>query len=134
MKFEDPALLLESGWIRPEDVLWLALKYQIRQFKISGRAKGVAWLPEVANAYVRGSYSGNLMRLLATTPPGVSEPWEDIFIDNTSLQDFLPNLPFGDVIKRRCYCQKQAHRLQEEGMMSLAKTIPRDRIDFLCAC
>ena len=134
MKYGDPALLLESGWIRPEDVLWLSSNYQIRQFKISGRAKGAAWLPEVANAYVRGAYSGNLMRLLATTPPDAREPWADIFIDNGSLQDFLPNLPSGASGKRRSYCQEWARYLQEEGMMSMAETIPKVTRDHLCAC
>ena len=134
MKYGDPALLLESGWIRPEDVLWLSSNYQIRQFKISGRAKGAAWLPEVANAYVRGSYSGNLMRLLATTPPDVSEPWADIFVDNSSLQGFLPNLPYGAAEKRRSYCREWAQHLQEAGMMSMAETIPRVKRDHLYVC
>lgn len=121
LKYDDPSLLLQSGWIRPEDVPWIASHFGVTHFKISGRAKTPDWLATVITAYAQGSYSGNLMQLLATTPPWTSKPYEEVFVENKALDGFLREFPDGTILERQHYCKKWAELLMKEGNMSLKK-------------
>ncbi|MCG7934253.1 MAG: hypothetical protein JAY68_06360 [Candidatus Thiodiazotropha taylori] len=118
LKYDSPALWLESGWIRPEDISLFQSRFGIRYFKISGRAKPVSWLEETVSAYVQGTYSGNLVRLLATTPPWTTEPWNEMFVDNGSLQGFLDKLPI-NMEERHRYCEDWVKMLQRVGKLSV---------------
>jgi collagenase-like PrtC family protease len=116
-KRTNPSLILESSWIRPEDTRWLSSRFGITKFKISGRAKAPDWLTETAKAYLRGSYNGNLLRLLATTPPWTKEPWEEIAISNQHLDQFLVHFPQGSAKGRRDYCEFWTRNLIGKGAL-----------------
>jgi len=76
----DIAEYIKSPWIRPED-----LKYYdcVDRFKIVGREKSVEFVFRCLDAYVKGSWSGNLLDIIPTM---IKLP---IYIDNTKLNGFL---------------------------------------------
>jgi collagenase-like PrtC family protease len=119
VKYGDPAAFLECVWIRPEDIEWLVTEFGIVDFKISGREKPQNWLPEVVTAYLRGSYRGNLIRMLAITPPWVIEPCDELYVDNLRLDGFFANLPRNSRSERRAYCERWAQQLIASGAMSI---------------
>ncbi len=63
IRLRDPAQLIKSAWIRPEDMS----EYEsigINSFKLSGRTKAVNWIINCMLVYSRRSYDGNLLELL----------------------------------------------------------------------
>jgi collagenase-like PrtC family protease len=69
-KLGDPAQLIRSRWIRPEDLArYEALGYE--DFKISGRRMSTAWLTRATAAYAQRRFDGNLMDILNGVTPGV---------------------------------------------------------------
>lgn len=121
VKYTNPAEILASGWIRPEDVSWFASRFGIRHYKISGRAKPKAWLPEVVQAYMNGFYSGNLIRLFAITPPWSTRPWEELYLSNQQLQGFLQSLPAESDKHRYEYYSAWVNRLMNSGQLAVRR-------------
>ena len=108
-----PRELLKANVIRPEDMR-VYERMGIGLFKITGRSKPAAWLPEVAKAYLKRSYNGNLMRLVGIDPSLMAEEW--IFIDNKSLEGFLADFPqTGQEEDENDYCDKWIIRLYNDG-------------------
>ena len=62
---EHPDLILESPFIRPEDLYFY--KDYIDYFKISGRGLPIGALMNIINAYLEEHYGGNLLEILDTT-------------------------------------------------------------------
>ena len=63
IRVRDPAQIIRSPWIRPEDLQ----EYEtlgIDDFKISGRANALNWIIACMLAYGRRSFEGNLLDLL----------------------------------------------------------------------
>ena len=63
IRVRDPAQIIRSPWIRPEDLN----EYEaigIHNFKISGRANAVNWIINCMKAYARRSFEGNLLELI----------------------------------------------------------------------
>lgn len=63
IRVRDPAQIIRSPWIRPEDMK----EYEaigIEDFKISGRANAVNWIINCMAAYSKGTFDGNLLELL----------------------------------------------------------------------
>lgn len=63
IRVRDPAQLVRSPWVRPEDVR----EYEslgIEHFKIAGRANAVNWIIKCMEAYARRSFKGNLLELI----------------------------------------------------------------------
>lgn len=81
--------LIAGGLIRPEDVV-IYEEMGLSYFKITGRSKPAAWLPEVVSAYLSRAYGGNLIRLLGIDPLLRAEEW--VYIENTALEGLLPEL------------------------------------------
>lgn len=106
-------LLLAGGIIRPEDEKFYE-EMGVKFFKITGRSKSPEWLPEVVDAYRKGSYEGNLIRLLGIDPSLEAEKW--IYIDNKALDGFIENFPqtkeLSDEIK---YADSWISKLYNEG-------------------
>lgn len=102
-KCKNPIELLGAGWIRPEDIDYFVETFGITCFKISGREKSKNWIPDVVKAYMHGKYDGNLIRILAITPPWSSDPCDDFYINNRSLETFIENLPSKDADKIKYY-------------------------------
>jgi collagenase-like PrtC family protease len=92
LKYEYPIRLLGAGWVRPEDLNLMYEKFGITKFKISGREKTEDWLIEVIMAYLNKNYEGNLIKLLGITPPWTTAPWEEIIVENKSMDGFLKEL------------------------------------------
>ena len=84
---EQPHRLLQSPFIRPEDVdLYL---YHVDTIKLCGRTLGAGFLENVITAYRRRRYDGNLLDLLDATA------WlaERLYVDNRMLSfDFAAML------------------------------------------
>src|SRR3972149_6557479 len=117
-KLNSPREFLRAGGvIRPEDTAFyeqLGIKY----FKISGRSKSEAWLPEVVKAYLNRSYDGNLMRLLGIDPSLKAENW--IYINNKSLDGFIENYPRNrNGSDEIAYCDRWTSKLYKEGEFRL---------------
>jgi collagenase-like PrtC family protease len=112
-KLTCPREFLKANFIRPEDMhAYEAMGIKI--FKITGRSKPAAWLPEVVGAYLKRSYNGNLMRLLGIDPSLEAEEW--IFINNKSLDGFLKNFPQkGGEEEENKYCEKWIVKLYKEN-------------------
>ncbi|MDO8610573.1 MAG: U32 family peptidase [bacterium] len=117
-KIENPAeFLLAGGIIRPEDTEFYE-KLGVNYFKISGRSKPAAWLPEVAEAYQRRSYDGNLIRLLGVDPKLEAEKW--IYIDNKALNGFIEGYPrTGDYQEELSYCDEWMIKLFNDKKFEL---------------
>lgn len=130
-KYDNPAALLSSGWIRPEDIDWFSSNFGIRNYKISGREKPVDWLPEVVRAYVTGIYDGNLIRLFAITPPWTNNPADELYLDNRYLQGFINSLPSDRDERRNEYCEEWANHLRQSGKM-IVKSM-RGEVDMFTA-
>jgi len=63
IRVRDPAQIIRSPWIRPEDMK----EYEaigIEDFKISGRANAVNWIINCMDAYSQGTFKGNLLEVL----------------------------------------------------------------------
>ncbi len=63
IRVRDPAQIIRSPWIRPEDMK----EYEaigVSDFKISGRANAVNWIINCMDAYSQGTFDGNLLELL----------------------------------------------------------------------
>jgi len=108
-----PREFIKANFIRPEDLRFYE-KIGIKLFKITGRSKKAAWLPEVTRAYLNRKYSGNLIRLLGIDPSLEAEKW--IYINNSSLDGFLENFPVsGSEEEENIYCDKWISKLYNEG-------------------
>ena len=119
-KTNNPELLLQSGWIRPEDVAWMSSEYGITRFKITDRAKPPSWILQTVAIYLRGTYGGNLLRILGTTPPWTKRPWEQLYLYNPALDGFLGAYP-ADPTSARSYCNAHATSLQEQGLLKIVQ-------------
>jgi collagenase-like PrtC family protease len=65
-KLQRPSVLLESPWIRPEDVgTYQALGFE--RFKLAGRTKPTPQIARAARAYAEQHYQGNLLDILEAT-------------------------------------------------------------------
>jgi collagenase-like PrtC family protease len=109
--------LLAGGCIRPEDVVHFE-KMGVKYFKISGRSKPPAWLPETVRAYQERGYAGNLIRLLGIDPSLNAEDW--IYINNKSLDGFILNFPqTGNRQDETKYCDMWITKLYKDGNFKL---------------
>jgi collagenase-like PrtC family protease len=61
---QDPAKLIASIWVRPED-LEVYEEVGVHRFKISGRNRATDWLVRAATAYAARRYDGDLLDLLS---------------------------------------------------------------------
>ena len=89
----DPSIWLKMPFIRPEDIeqYW---KIGINHFKITGRTGTTEYILKVAEAYIKGSWDGNLLALwkpLETIFTGENELTfkQPYFIDNKQLSGFV---------------------------------------------
>ncbi len=102
IRFSSPVEFIKSPWVRPEDLHYYE-DIGIHTFKISGRTKSTDWIADVARAYTRGKYSGNLAEILAfpydesalSFDPPLAIP--KLYIDNSKLEGF-----FGFFLKNDC--------------------------------
>ncbi len=109
---EEPHRLLQSPFIRPEDVeLYLC---HVDSIKLCGRTLGSGFLKRLIPAYVNREYNGNLLDLL-DAPHWLSER---LFVDNSGLSfDFANMLSMCDNRCRECgFC--------EELFKSIASPLP----------
>ena len=60
----DPALILRSPFIRPEDVA--AYSPYVQDIKLGGRTRGPQVMRKILTMYIQGSYTGNLLELMDT--------------------------------------------------------------------
>jgi collagenase-like PrtC family protease len=104
---DNPAEIIRGPWIRPEDTKYYEDNFGIHFFKISGRYRPTEWIVNVAEAYSRRSYDGNLMDLMSLTFPTlashriivpilndgeiISTPPE-IYIENKELDKFFASI------------------------------------------
>ncbi|MBU2560386.1 U32 family peptidase [archaeon] len=114
-RLRDPAELLKSTWVRPEDVVRYE-KLGIDFVKIEGRNRTTDWILNAARAYLERQYDGNAFDLLSQTVLGylqqnplIDEPLPalDINIDNRALEGFLDFFESGnckDDCTRCSYC------------------------------
>jgi collagenase-like PrtC family protease len=127
-KFINPSeFLLAGGVIRPEDQSMFK-ELGVNCLKISGRSKPAEWLPETVGAYQRGSYDGNLIRLLGIDPSLRAEEW--FYIDNKALYGFMSDFPSNHSDeKRRKYCEQWALKLHSEGKLIVKDGSKYDEVE-----
>ncbi|MBD3202725.1 hypothetical protein GF327_00390 [Candidatus Woesearchaeota archaeon] len=94
--FEDPAEILKSSVIRPEDLEEYE-KLGINYFKIVDRLMDTSWLLKVFKAYNNRKYRGNLLDLLPfyeKIKKAINQEGNDfeLFIDNSKLNNFLDHI------------------------------------------
>lgn len=115
---EEPHRLLQSPFIRPEDVeLYLC---HVDSIKLCGYTLGSGFLKGLINAYVNREYKGNLLDLL-DVPYWLGKR---LFVDNSGLSfDFANMLSICDNRCRECgFC--------EELFFSIARLLPLTLADF----
>lgn len=83
----EPLELLNSPWIRPEDV-GLYEKAGLDYIKLSGREEQTSFLLRVADAYLNKRYNGNFLDLTVPSCWKENRP----FMDNRKLDGILNNL------------------------------------------
>lgn len=112
-KLTYPLELLKANVIRPEDMGFYG-EMGVRYFKVTGRSKPAAWLPEVTRAYLNRKYEGNLIRLLGIDPSLKAEDW--LYINNPALDGFLEDFPrTGSEADEDTYCNKWIRGLYKNG-------------------
>lgn len=106
---EDPAELLRSAWIRPEDISYYEKTFKIDKFKLQGRQMPVKWIVKTVESYSTRKYDGNLLDLISPTYPNwasrstsikqlpqqfskedLEKP--DVYIDNNQLDVFFQTI------------------------------------------
>ena len=111
-KITYPREFIKANIIRPEDMSFYNAM-GINLFKITGRSKPAAWLPEVTSAYLKRKYSKNLIRLLGIDPTLKAEEW--IYINNQAMDGFLEGFPrTGIEQEENLYCDKWISKLYAE--------------------
>ncbi|MBN2441462.1 MAG: U32 family peptidase [Spirochaetales bacterium] len=100
----DPAKIIMSRWIRPED-LPIYEKEGYTRFKISGRNMSTTWLTRAVKAYSQKKYNGNLFDILAAIAIKI-DPEENsyCYIDNSKLDGFLEIFKKKDCINSCSEC------------------------------
>lgn len=134
----DPAKIISGIFVRPED-LAVYEEAGVSRFKISGRNRSTDWLVQVANAYARREYRGNLADILSQVQvkgprsalrpiladggdlaarrlAQAFEPLSDIKIDNGAFPpDFLRHIAAVDCERTTCtacgYCRAVAEKV-----------------------
>lgn len=91
---------IKSPWIRPEDIVYYEA-IGITEFKLDGRDKKEAYNIDVAKAYMKGHYEGNLLYLMQNYYPKNIEEFEllnnfekdfwrlGVYLDNTKMDGFI---------------------------------------------
>jgi len=118
-KLESPWEFLASPWIRPEDTDFLA-DAGVKWIKIAGRGSSPEALLELAGAYVKKAYKGNLIPFLGwchwnsfrKTEEGNTLPSLEIKLDPSKLNGFMDKFRNGYCCDDGCdtcdYCKKTA--------------------------
>lgn len=115
---EEPHRLLQSPFIRPEDVeLYLC---HVDSINLCGRTLGSSFLKRMINAYVNREYDGNLLDLL-DTPNWLGE---QLFVNNTGLSfDFANMLSICDNRCRECgFCEELFRSIAHPMPFAIADT------------
>ncbi|MDZ7759067.1 MAG: hypothetical protein U5L00_02260 [Desulfovermiculus sp.] len=107
----DPALILRSPFIRPEDIS--AYSPYVQDIKLGGRTRGADVMRKVLSMYIQRSYSGNLLELLDT-----QEFLADrLFVAN---QDLPPDFGYRTIdCGLRCYSCSYCHDLAAAHVQDL---------------
>lgn len=110
LKRIEPALLLKSDWIRPEDLK----KYRgiTEYFKIVGRTMDARWMEKTVSAYLNESHSGNLLELLESTTPKLILQY-GAYVDNASLEGFFEKVTS---CSRKCAHCRQCNELAKKAI------------------
>lgn len=109
-KADDWTNPIRLNWIRPEDLGYYE-SVGVRRFKIQGRQAVLEGDPlRTVEAYMRGSYSGDLFGLINMFMPYIAKNTYQPYVDNSKLEGFIapfyndPNHCTGDCDK--CgYCE-----------------------------
>jgi collagenase-like PrtC family protease len=117
----DPAQILKSGWVRPED----ARKYEpiTRYFKIVGRTSSKSMVLRALKAYMEESWDGDLLELMAGNlySAGMSHL---LHVDNKSLDaaGFFDRVASCDKECSSCvYCDQLIEQLLKHGVFTPEK-------------
>lgn len=93
---KEPWRIINSSFIRPED-LEIFDEIGIDYVKLAGRELGVEWIIRAVKAYVKRSYTGNLLEILSTTDRISS----NVQIDNKRIsREFIKKVTG---CSKRCY-------------------------------
>ena len=107
IRVRDPAQIIRSPWIRPEDMK----EYEaigIEDFKISGRANAVNWIINCIDAYSQSSLKGNLLEVLDCP----SELRYMFFLDNQLLDGSIKQWKNCKKICDECrYCDELTNKV-----------------------
>lgn len=118
-KLFNPANLIKSSWIRPEDIsLYEAIG--VDNIKLADRTKPEDWLIKCYRSYLTRESPSNYFNLLAMTPMNLSDfnilQFPKIHIDNKSLNHFIDFFYNNDIdcLNRKCedckYCDQYANK------------------------
>ena len=136
-KLRDPAEIVRSGFIRPED-LGLYAEVGVTHFKLVDRGRPTAWLASVLKAYAQGRYDGDLLQILNF--PHFFLGWvyqqagnkdRPLFptVDNRALDGFIETLRKIDCVNRDCdscgVCREYAGRAvkKPEGVAKMVAAL-----------
>lgn len=140
LRLKNPEEFIKSPWIRPEDVK----EYEefVDYFKISGRELSEKFLIKRAEAYLSGSYQGNLNEI--TNFFDFQFPCEEkleIVIENSSLEGFIEFFKNNKInCHKGCencsYCKEVAKKVIKideklrEKYIKLLENLFRERLNF----
>ncbi|OGV51080.1 MAG: hypothetical protein A2X49_15840 [Lentisphaerae bacterium GWF2_52_8] len=123
-KLIDPANILASEWIRPEDIHYYE-EIGVDSFKLCDRTMPPETIVKVVKAYTDRRYDGNFMDLLFSfvkrhkiilADPKIKKktPIEGIYVDNRKLDGFIKYFISGDrrlsMDENLIYCRKWAEK------------------------
>ncbi len=83
---KEPWRILASPWIRPEDIKFYE-EIGINTFNLQAGDEEIEGLEDIVNAYIKGSYKGNLINLLRKKPFKTNG-----YINNDKLDSFLKKI------------------------------------------
>jgi collagenase-like PrtC family protease len=114
----DPAQILQSTWIRPED----ACRYGeiSRYFKLVGRTSSSSMLLRSAGAYLGENWDGDLLELMAGNLYSIGMS-HLLHLDNKSLDDagfFVKTTSCGRECSECDYCAVLAGKLVKRGVLT----------------
>jgi collagenase-like PrtC family protease len=117
----DPSQLLKSCWIRPED----ARRYEgiTRYFKLVGRTSSKSMIVRSIEAYMKESWDGDLMELMAGNLYSVGMSYF-MHLNNKSLDEvhFFEHVSACDKECSECsYCAEVVGKLLRKGVFTPAK-------------
>lgn len=121
-KIIHPDQLLRSGGLIPPQLLETYRRYGVGTFKIAGRELPFSVIRRATEAYLTGSFSGNMIALTAMTPPQISGidgrgASDYFYVDTEELARLMVTLLQTKVEEREAVIRRRAIKMYREDLL-----------------